>query len=109
MVLLTLKSKRIIEAAVLEFGRDHQRDVWRKELADAPVRTGPGSPVDDGRGPISRDLKAAVVGCLHYRAGQMIEHITNPATSEDDDGPDENDLAEVLGLINWIWEQPVAK
>jgi hypothetical protein len=96
MIILTLKERRIIDAAVNEFGSDRQRHLWRDWKRHHPeVRNGPFDPADDGVGTLPQNVIDATISALDQLRRSIRTQIDSHTMSEDEASDLCNDMAEI--------------
>jgi hypothetical protein len=96
MIILTLKERRIIDAAVNEFGSDRQRHIWRDWKKHHPeVRNGPRDVVDDGVGALPQNVIDATISALDQLRRSLRTQIDSHSMPEDEEADLCNDMAEI--------------
>jgi hypothetical protein len=96
MIILTLKERQFIDEAVLRFGDDRERALWRDwKLAHPDVRYDPSGPVDDGTGRMPSFIAELLTTSLARYARFLHTRIDSVEVSDDDAADLCNDLAEI--------------
>lgn len=101
MLMLTLKERRLIDEAVLRFGNDRERHIWRMwQLEHPAVRHDPNQDVDDGTaGGFPASVSQIAVDVLAKLERSLRVQIDSAAISEDEAADLCNDMAEVHSTV----------
>jgi hypothetical protein len=101
MLMLTLKERHLIDDAVLRFGNDREREIWRQWKLDHPaVRYDPNQDVDDGTaGRFPAYVSQVAVDALGRLERALRVQIDSAAISEDEAADLCNDMAEVQSTV----------
>jgi hypothetical protein len=96
MIILTLKERQFIDEAVLRFGDDRERVVWRDwKLAHPAVRYDPAGLADDGTGRMPSRIAEMVTTVLARYERFLQTRIDSVEVSDDDAADLCNDVAEI--------------
>jgi hypothetical protein len=96
VIILTLKERQFIDEAVLRFGDDHERIVWRDwKLSHPDVRFDPFAPADDGRGRMPSYVAEVLTTALARFERFLQNRIASVELSDDEAAIMCNDVAEI--------------
>jgi hypothetical protein len=108
MLIFTPKAKQTIGNAIFNFGNDSQRAIWQNWIASHPeARRGPNDPWDDGKGPMSDDVRAVALSSLRNRFDMLMNTFKSGSLSEDDAADLNDDLAYIRSIVNSLENPPV--
>jgi hypothetical protein len=103
MITLTLKERQLIDEAVLKFGDDRERRIWREWSLDHPdLRYDPTGPVDDGKGRVPSHVANVAMNALGRLERFLRTRIDSVEVSEDEAADLCNDVAEVRSTTEAI-------
>jgi hypothetical protein len=103
MIILTLKERQFIDEAVLRFGDDRERVVWRDwKLAHPAVRYDPGGPDDDGSGRMPSGIAEMMTTTLNRFERFLQTRIDSVEVSDDEAAMLCNDLADINSTVDAI-------
>ncbi len=96
MIILTLKERQLIDEAVLKYGDDKERRIWREWTLDHPdTRSDPTGPADDGKGRVPSHVANVAVNALQRLERFLRTRIDSVEVSEDEAADLCNDVAEI--------------
>jgi hypothetical protein len=103
MIILTLKERQFLDEAVLKFGDDRERIVWRDwKLSHPAVRYDPAGPVDDGSGRMPSGIAETMTTALARLERFLQTRINSVEVSDDEAAMLCNDLAEINSTVDAI-------
>jgi hypothetical protein len=103
MIILTLKERQFIDEAVLRFGDDRERVVWRDwKLAHPAIRYEPAGSDDDGSGRMPSGIAEMMTTALARFERFLHTRIASVEVSDDEAGALCNDLAEINSIVDAI-------
>jgi|SRR5204863_30431 len=95
MIILTLKERQLIDHAVLEFGDDKERRIWREwKNQYAEVRV-PDGPEENGNERLPWQIVNVAVNNLSRLEAALSARIRSDKTSDDEAADLCNDLADI--------------
>jgi hypothetical protein len=101
MIILTLKERRLIDQAIMLFGNDLGRELWREWQRSHQAIRYPEGPIRDETGPMSRDLVAALTAALD-RFEKMVRARVAREPDDNEAANMCNDLAEIHSALEAV-------
>jgi|SRR5215472_600551 len=103
MIILTVKERQFIDEAVLRFGNDRQRSVWKGWKLDHPaVRYDASAPTDDGKGRMPSSVAEVVIENLASLERFLQTRIESVEVSDEEAADLCNDVAEINSTVEAI-------
>jgi hypothetical protein len=103
MLILTLKTRRLIDRAMNTYGSDHQREVWRAFVRAHPdVRRGPADGYEDGAGAFPPEAGEVVRSVLNQMFDATERRAKSSSLSEDEIADLSDDLAFIRSVMKTL-------
>jgi hypothetical protein len=103
MIIFTVKERQFIDEAVLRFGNDRQRSVWKGWKLDHPVvRHDATIPADDGKGRMPASVVEVVTENLTAMERFLHTRIESVEVSDEEAADLCNDVAEIYSTVEAI-------